>query len=127
MTDVTIRGIEDNVYALFSAEARKKGISIGELVTIVMRAFLDESSKEGEDRISHLNSLQVSQKDLEELEGTVSFTGIGKLEFAADVKWETFSEKVTSVDRIGKLTYPKTFPRLPFLARCRTVGRASTW
>ena len=43
MTDVTIRGIDDEVYASFSAEARKKNVPIGELVSQVMRIFLEET------------------------------------------------------------------------------------
>ena len=34
MTDVTIRGIEDDVYAKFTAEAKKRELSIGELTTL---------------------------------------------------------------------------------------------
>ncbi len=42
MADVTIRGIDDEVYARFTGEAKKRGISIGELTTIVMRALVDD-------------------------------------------------------------------------------------
>ena len=45
MTDVTIRGIDDGVYSLFSAEARRRSVPIGELVTQVMRIFLEETSE----------------------------------------------------------------------------------
>lgn len=127
MTDVTIRGVEDEVYSQFSAEARKRGMSIGDLVTLVMRAFLEESAGMSQGRISYLSSLTVSQQDLEELEGSISFSDIGKLEFASDVKWETFSEKVTAIENVGRLTYPKSFPRLTFLAKCRTVGKSVSW
>lgn len=123
MTDVTIRGIDNEVYSRFSAEARKKSVSIGELVTVVMSAFLDETDIESQDRISYLDSLEVSQGDLEELDGTISFNHVGKLVFDRSVKWETFSEKVSSIENVGRVTYPKSFPRLPFLSRCRTVGR----
>jgi hypothetical protein len=36
MTDVTIRGIDDDVYSKFAAEAKRRGISIGELTTLAM-------------------------------------------------------------------------------------------
>lgn len=127
MTDVTIRGIDKDVYSEFSAEARKKNVPIGELVTTVMRAFLEESSKDSQGRISYLDSLEVSQEDLEELEGTISFYHIGRLVFSNNVRWEIFSEKVSSIENVGKLTYPKSFPRLPFLTRCQTIGKTSTW
>ena len=47
MTDVTIRGIDDAVYGLFSAEARKKNIPIGDLVSQIMRIYLEESTDFG--------------------------------------------------------------------------------
>lgn len=123
MTDVTIRGIDDEVYSSFSAEARKRGVPIGELVTIVMRAFLDESTKESHGRISFLSSLEVSQADLAEVEREISFSNIGKLKFSSDVTWEMFSSKVMSLEEIGRLSYPDTFPRLALLSMCHDVGK----
>lgn len=123
MTDVTIRGIDDDVYASFSAEARKRSVPIGELVTVVMRAFLDESSKDAHSRISFLSSLEVSQSDLEEVNGEISFSNLGRLQFNSDVTWETFDSRVTSIEEVGRLSYPKGFPRLPLLAKCHTVGK----
>lgn len=123
MTDVTIRGIDDDVYSLFSAEARRRGVSIGELVTIVMRAFLDKFSGESKERISHMNSLVVSAEDLHALEGNIMFSHIGRLEFQDTVNWDIFSSKVTGLEEIGRLIVPKSFPRLALLTRCRAVGR----
>ena len=61
MTDVTIRGIEDEVYAKFTAEAKKRNLSIGELTTIVMRALVEEIGTTNY-RISDLASLVITRK-----------------------------------------------------------------
>lgn len=122
MTDVTIRGIEDDVYARFSAEARMKGVSIGELVTLVMRAYLEEST--GSDLgVSNIHYVEVTEEDLKTLDGTVSFSNIPKLEFKPDVTWQSFSEHVTEIRSVARLIVPPTFPRLSLLTKCRNVGR----
>ncbi len=123
MTDVTIRGIDDEIYALFSAEARKRGVSIGELVTLVMRAFLDKTNEMEQNEINSISSIEVSQKDLNEVEGRVGFSSIPKVEFMDDVTWDLFSKKVAYVRNVAKLTVPGNFPRLGVLVLCKHVGK----
>jgi hypothetical protein len=84
MTDVTIRGIDDDVYAKFTAEAKKRELSIGELTTIVMRALVEELGTTNY-RISDLASLVITRKDLESLKGQVMLHRIKKLEFAVEL------------------------------------------
>jgi hypothetical protein len=121
MTDVTIRGIDDEIYALFSAEARKRGIPIGELVTLVMRAFLDKTNEMEQNEINSISHIEVSFKDLNEVEGRVGFSNISKLEFMDDVTWDLFSKKVAYIRNVAKLTVPGNFPRLGVLAMCKHV------
>lgn len=123
MTDVTIRGIDDEVYSLFSAEARKKGVSIGELVTVVMRAFLGETAHISQDRISDMDVLEVSEKDLKSLTEKIAFSDIAKLEFKSDVSWESFVNHVSTIEDVEKLTCPKSFPKLALLTKCKNIGK----
>jgi hypothetical protein len=67
MTDVTIRGIDDDTYAEFAAEAKKRGLAIGELTTIAMRSVIAESSKCC--KIGNLEYLTVTKEDLLSVEG----------------------------------------------------------
>jgi hypothetical protein len=121
MTDVTIRGIEDDVYASFTAEAKKRNLSIGELTTIVMRALVEDVSTTNY-RIGNLTNLQVSRKDLESLKGPVLFHNIKTLEFAEDIDWDMFDHKVMSIKNCAKVLIPPTITRFQVLTKCAMVA-----
>ncbi len=121
MTDVTIRGIDDEVYAAFTAEAKRRNLSIGEMTTIVMRALVEEVGTTNY-RIGNLASLQVSQKDLESLKGPVMFHNIKALEFADDIDWEMFDKRVASIKNCTKVLIPSTLTRFQVLTKCAHVS-----
>jgi hypothetical protein len=121
MTDVTIRGIDDDVYAKFTAEAKKRDLSIGELTTIVMRALVEEISTTNY-RIGNLKSLTVTRKDLESLKGPVTFHSINTLEFADEIDWEMFDRSVMSIKNCSKVLIPQTLTRFQVLTKCSMVG-----
>ena len=121
MTDVTIRGIEDEVYAKFTAEAKKRDLSIGELTTIVMRALVEDISTTNY-RIGNLASLTVGRKDLESLKGTVMFQSIKALEFADDIDWEMFDRSVMSIKNCAKVLIPPSLTRFQVLTKCAMVA-----
>jgi len=125
MTDVTIRGIEDDVYAKFTAEAKKRDFSIGELTTIVMRALVEEIGTTNY-RIGSLNALLVTRKDLESLSGPVLFYDIKTLEFADDIDWELFDRNVMSIKRSGKVLIPPSLTKFQVLTKCSAVGEVKT-
>ena len=116
-TDVTIRGIEDEVYSKFTAEAKKRNLSIGELTTIVMRALVEDLSTVNY-RIGNLSNLQVSKKDLESLKGPVIFHNIKSLEFSEDIDWETFDSRVMTIKNCAKVLVPPTLSRFQALTKC---------
>lgn len=122
MTDVTIRGIDDEVYARFTAEAKKRSMSIGELTTIVMRALVDETSTRTY-RIGDLSDLSVSKKDLDSLDGMVTFFNISKLGFEDQIDWETFDKHVGAIVNVGSVKIPAKVTRFQALTKCRTVGK----
>jgi hypothetical protein len=125
MTDVTIRGIDDDVYAKFTAEAKKRELSIGELTTIVMRALVEELGTTNY-RISDLASLVITRKDLESLKGQVMLHRIKKLEFADDVDWELFDRTVMSIKSSSVVLIPKSITRFQVLTKCSMVNEVKT-
>lgn len=122
MTDVTIRGIDDEVYARFTGEAKKRSMSIGELTTLVMRALVDETTTRTF-RIGDLAELTVMKKDLDSLDGMVTFFNIKTLEFDDQIDWETFDKKVGAIVNVGTVKIPSKITRFQALTKCRTVGK----
>ena len=125
MTDVTIRGIDDDVYAKFTAEAKKRELSIGELTTIVMRALVEEIGTTNY-RISDLASLVITRKDLESLKGQVMLHRIKKLEFADDVDWDLFDRTVMSIKSSSVVLIPQSITRFQVLTKCNMVSEVKT-
>jgi hypothetical protein len=120
MTDVTIRGIDDDVYSKFAAEAKRRGISIGELTTIAMGAVVSETSGPNY-RIESIDSLVVSKVDLESLEGAVTLADIDLLEFDDTVDWPTFSHRVKEIVNVDILVLPKGLSKFQVLTKSKNV------
>jgi hypothetical protein len=125
VTDVTIRGIDDDVYAKFTAEAKKRELSIGELTTIVMRALVEDIGTTNY-RIGNLNALTVTKKDLESLKGPVMFHSIKALEFADDIDWDTFDQSVMSIKNCAKVLIPPSLTRFQVLTKCAMVAEVKS-
>jgi hypothetical protein len=121
MTDVTIRGIDDDVYARFAAEAKRRGVAIGELTTKVMKEFVEGSSGKPTYHISDQPALTVSKNDLESTDGVVSFSDIQMLEFDDDVDWETFRTRVDKIQDVEMLVLPKSLSKFQVLTKARDV------
>jgi len=120
MTDVTIRGIDDEVYARFAAEAKKRGVPIGELTTMVMRNLVDEERKPSY-RIGNLEDLSVSKTDLESMDAPVVFADIETLEFESDVDWPVFKAQVQSIDNVETVMIPRSLSKFQVLTKSRNV------
>jgi len=125
MTDVTIRGIDDDVYAKFTAEAKRRDLSIGELTTIVMRALVEDVGTTNY-RISDLASLVITRKDLESLKGQVMLHRIKKLEIGDDVDWNLFDRTVLSIKSSAVVLIPPSITRFQVLTKCNMVGEVKT-
>ena len=122
MTDVTIRGIDDHVYSLFSAEARRRSVPIGELVTQVMRIFLEEMSSK-QFRVENLDELTITKDELESVGGPIGFSGIKTLTIGDDIDWALFDQYVDEI-RISKtVIIPTSLTKLQVLTRCRNVDK----
>ena len=122
MTDVTIRGIGDQVYNLFSAEARRRSIPIGELVTQVMRIFLEETS-EKVFRVENLDELTLTKDELESIGGPIGFSGIKTLTIDKDVDWDLFDQYVDEIRKSKTVIIPVSLTKLQVLTKCRNVDK----
>ena len=122
MTDVTIRGINDNVYSMFSAEARRRSVPIGELVTQVMRIFLEETS-EKVFRVENLDELTLTKEELESVGGPIGFSGIKTLTISKDVDWELFDKSVDEIRKSKTVVIPDSLTKLQVLTKCRNVDK----
>jgi hypothetical protein len=125
MTDVTIRGIEDEVYSRFAAEAKKGGKAIGELTTEVMRAYLDKDLPISY-LIQNIDKLTVSKVDLESMDGPIHFMNIDVLEFMEDVDWTVFKAHVERIENVDKIIVPKTLSKFQILSKSRNVDKVAT-
>jgi hypothetical protein len=120
MTDVTIRGIDDDIYSRFAAEAKRRGMSIGELTTEAMGVVVSQS--EGPNyRIKDIDLLTVSKVDLESLEGMVTLEDIEMLEFDESVDWPTFNQHVKEIRDVELLVLPKGLTKFQVLTRSKDV------
>ncbi len=120
MTDVTIRGIDDETYAQFAAEAKKRGMPIGELTTMAMRSVIEDSAQPGF-KVGDLEVLSVSKIDLESLEAPVTLDNIEMLDFDDTVDWSTFKEHIKEIKNVELLRLPKTLSKFQVLTRCKNV------
>jgi hypothetical protein len=125
MTDVTIRGIDDDVYAKFTAEAKKRDLSIGELTTIVMRALVEDVGTTNY-RIGNLVSLVITRKDLESLKGQVMLYNIKRLEIGDDVDWDLFDRSVMSIKSTSLVLIPASLTRFQVLTKCNMVAEVKS-
>ena len=123
MTDVTIRGIDDEIYRRFSAEARNRGIAIGKLVTQAMSNLLEVKPMENYKVENIDEELIVSKNDLESLLKPVIFKNISKLTFTEDVDGPTFIAYVEKMQNIEELKVPNTLTKLLILAKSKNVGK----
>ena len=120
MTDVTIRGIDDDVYARFAAEAKKRGMAIGELATEVMREMVDRGISPSY-RLKDLDMLSVSKTDLESVDGPVIFSDIELLNFEDDVTWPVFNEHVEAIRDVEMISLPKSLSKFQVLTKSKDV------
>ncbi|HUT27285.1 MAG TPA: hypothetical protein VMW85_04480 [Methanomassiliicoccales archaeon] len=120
MTNVTIRGIDDETYLQFSAEATLRGMPIGDLTTQAMKALL-EKSKDPVYRITNLDSLKVSRNDLESIDGTVIISNIDQLEFEEDVDWAILKDRVQLIENVDRIVISKKMSKFQILTKARNV------
>ena len=122
MTDVTIRGIDDSVYSVFSAAAIRRSVPIGGLVTQVMRIFLEETS-EKRFTVEGLDELTLTRDELKSVGGPVAFNGIKTLTISEDIDWELFDQSVDEIRKSKTVIIHNSLTKLQVLTKCRNVDK----
>ena len=145
---VTIKGVDKELYDKALQLSREMGITVGELGNKSLKAFislvdvtnkavtsmaqaLSESGKafvegaKGVSVISNIDELTVSREDLESLDSQVTFRGIKRLIFNNDVTWELFNSKVSSIIMCDEVVLPKTIPKLKAIEKMRFVKKVT--
>jgi len=137
---ITIRNIDEELYAKASALAKSIGETVGEVINEALRVFLSlaegsyelvQKVREGMETtlktitVGDLDELIVSKKDLEDIEGRVRFRNIKKLIFDNTVDLETFNRKVQSIVFVNEVIIPKNIAKLKALAKMRFVKKVS--
>jgi len=135
---VTIRNIDEELYAKASALAKSIGESVGEIINEALRAFLSiaegsigfaQKVKEGVEAsikittVSDLEELTITSEDLEGIEGRVKFRNIRKLVVDNSVTWELFDKKIASIVFVDKVVLPKHIPKLKALSKMKLVKK----
>lgn len=146
--DITIRGVNSDLYDRAAEIARRTGKTIGEIINESLALFLDlteglrtgiqpivEGAKEAGRKletglsatvpvmIASLDELEVTKADLEQFGKRVVFQNIGRLVFADDVDQETFDRYVALIRNCDEVRVPKGISKLLVLSKCRDVDR----
>ncbi len=137
---ITIRNIDEELYAKASALARSIGETVGEVINEALRVFLSlaegsyelvQKMREGVETtlktvvVGDLDELTVSKSDLESVEGRVRFRNIKKLIFDNTVDLETFNKKVHSIVFVNEVVIPKNIAKLKALTKMKFVKKVT--
>jgi len=125
MTNVTIRGIDDQTYLKFSAQATLEGVPIGELATRAMRAYLEKDQGKIY-RIGNMEDIAINRTDLESLDGVVVLQNIERLTLEDDLDWPLVNERIRSIENIEMLVLPKSISKFQMLTKARNVEKIRT-
>ncbi|HNU35012.1 MAG TPA: hypothetical protein PKJ15_00295 [Methanomassiliicoccales archaeon] len=125
MTNVTIRGIDDQTYLKFSARATLEGVAIGELATRAMNEYLDKDQGKIY-RIGNLEDIAINRNDLESLDGAVILQNIERLTLEDDLDWKLVNERIRSIENVEMLVLPKGISKFQMLTKARNVEKIRT-
>ncbi|MFW9915470.1 MAG: hypothetical protein ACFFGZ_07640 [Candidatus Thorarchaeota archaeon] len=137
--NVTIRGIEAEIYNEFSQQMKIFGMTMGDAITKMMsdvlkdfdETFPDLSAKSLRTRarlpkavISHHDELTVGAKDLIDANARVTFSHMGLLEIGPDVTRELFLRHIARITHSDTVRIPAVLPKLVVYSRvqfCDTI------
>lgn len=148
--DVTIRGVNPELYNSVAELSRRLGISIGEAINEAMKLFLDarsglitsigpllegmrtagKSIGEGLSNltpvpISDVEEMELSKEDFEKFGRRVLITNVRKLILSQDVDEKTIEKYVAVIRNCEEVSFPKGLSKLLALSKCRNVKKVS--
>jgi hypothetical protein len=148
--DITIRGVNPELYNSVAELSRKLGISIGEAINEAMRLLLDvrgglvgsiqplvegvkEAGKSISEGISNLTpipisgieEIELSKEDFEKFGRRVLISDVRKVVFSQDVDEATLEKYVAVIRDCDEVSFPKSISKLLALSKCRDVDRVT--
>ncbi|MFX0114828.1 MAG: hypothetical protein ACFFB3_09800 [Candidatus Hodarchaeota archaeon] len=130
--NITIRGIDSEVYGEFSQQMKILGMTIGDAISKMMsdvlkdfdETFPDLSARSLRGRarlpkasISHHDELSIGAQDLIESNARMGFSHIGLIELEPDVTRDIFIRYVGYISHCERVRIPKVLPKLLVLSR----------
>ncbi|MFX0052641.1 MAG: hypothetical protein ACFFAJ_03250 [Candidatus Hodarchaeota archaeon] len=148
LKNVTIRGINSEIYDEFSHSMKMLNMTIGDAVTKMMRDIIDDLDESFSDlripsrlsskklfgrleraAVKHHKKIIITGKDLVEANSALSFSHIGELIISSDVTRELFNKHIRHISHCRRVRVPDILPKLLLLSRikfCRNVEIYST-
>ncbi len=145
----TIRNLDEELYGKAVSIAKSLGKPVGEVFNEALRLLIStleygvtlpgylarEAISKGKTAveslvearravvIGDLDELEVTRRDLEDLEGKVLFKNIKRLVISGDVDPKLFEEKVSGIVLCDTLVIPSSLPKLRVLAKAKMVKK----
>lgn len=147
--DVTIRGINPELYRGVAELAKRLGISMGEVMNEAMKLLLDvrgvitgvqplmegirDAGKALEKGISGLapvvisgvEEIELNRSDFEGFGKRVLIADVKKLVLSQDVDDKTLEKYVALIRNCEEVSFPKSISKLLALSKCRGVSKVS--
>ncbi len=134
LKNITIRGINPDLYDEFTQRVKTLNLSIGDAVNRMMTDIIEDFngtfpqlSARGtfgklaleKAYIAHHDKLSISKRDLEEANTVFYFQHIDQLIIEPDVDLETFQTYIHSIQHCGLVKIPNILPKLLLLSKIR--------
>jgi len=126
--DVTIRGLESEVYRSFSSLAKEMGKTVGELMNEAMKLYMrilrlpGELSRRIPASVEGVEELVVEDRDVKDLGRPIIFKNIKRLVLRID---RDSLSNIIAIDGCEELVIPRDLPKLEVLSKCSGVRRIS--
>lgn len=148
--DITIRGLNPELYRGVAELSKRLGVSIGEIMNEAMKLLLDargelmtglgplmegiwsagKALSEGISNlapvpISGVEEVELSKEDFARFGRRILITDIRRVIFSQDVDEETLEKYVAVIRNCDEVSFPKSTSKLLALSKCRNVGKVS--
>lgn len=142
---VVIRGVEGEIYRRLSELSKKTDKTLGELATQAFKLYLSMVELGGKiayhtleairgvgERLEKftkmvvvrdVEELEISKRDLEEVEEPIVIIGVKRVIIGDDVSYEMLEKKIRDIVDVEEVEIPPSLPKLKVLGKCRFVKR----
>ncbi|WP_455463019.1 hypothetical protein [Candidatus Hodarchaeum mangrovi] len=131
---ITLSEMDETLYNDFQQIAQKLGLSNGEVLSIMMKEFIEHFKENSFPQLSShslltanrnlpvitvafQDNLRITEQNLQDISSKISFEQINLLEFE-NVSVETFINKVEKIQDCKMVKVPSFFPRLLPYSKC---------